>query len=369
MASNSSDVRLGLIGPVLPYRGGVARHTTLLHRALVKRSKLTTVAFSRLYPPRLYPGRGQREPDRRTYREPGVAYNLSSVNPLTWLRVAGQLRRERVETLVLVWWTAFMGPCYFALTHLLGRTRPRIVFLCHNASDHEESWASQFLSRLALSRGDAFLAQSECVKRRIEQIRPGAPIEVHHHPVFDDFPSAGRRLKRRARLELLFFGFVRHYKGLDYLVRAMEMLRGEDVHLTVAGEWWMRDELLWGTARRLGNIELIDRYVPEAEVGELFERADVVVLPYRAATGTGVIPLAYHYGRPVLATRVGGLPDVVEDGVTGRLILPENPAALAEGIRSFMNGGSCSSESIRRLAQEMNWESLATAVLNLAGRS
>src|SRR5690606_3346166 len=157
--------------------------------------------------------------------------------------------------------------------------------------------------------------------------------QVHPHPTFDGYPAPERHLPRRAPLELLFFGFVRPYKGLDTLLHAMTLLRDTGVFRSVVGEFWRGA----AEARRMihahglsSRVERVSRYVPDEEAAQYFSRSDVVVLPYHSATGSGVIPLAYHYGKPVIATQVGGLPDVVVDGDTGLLVEARSAADLAK---------------------------------------
>jgi glycosyltransferase involved in cell wall biosynthesis len=148
----------------------------------------------------------------------------------------------------------------------------------------------------------------------------------------------------------------------------MCLLKKEDVFLTVAGEWWRKDTILQELLDNeflKNRVEIIDRYVSEQEAAEYFSRADIVVLPYRSATGTGVIPLAYYYGKPVIATKVGGLPDVVDDGISGRLVQPEDPYALAEVIREFLHASpAVMQEGVKRAAESMTWESLSKRILD-----
>jgi 2-polyprenyl-3-methyl-5-hydroxy-6-metoxy-1,4-benzoquinol methylase len=99
-------------------------------------------------------------------------------------------------------------------------------------------------------------------------------------------------------------------------------------------------------------------------VASFFERCDWVVLPYRSATGSAVIPLAYHMGRPVIATRVGGLTDVVVQGQTGILVEPDDPQALVQAVRDVLQGrASHDPEAIQAACTGMTWDGLAEAVV------
>jgi glycosyltransferase involved in cell wall biosynthesis len=167
-----------------------------------------------------------------------------------------------------------------------------------------------------------------------------------------------------APVELLFFGLVRRYKGLDVLLSALERLERTDVHCSIVGEFWHRDESLLERARRLPRVDVVPRFVSDTEAAEYFQRADVVVLPYRGASGSAVVPLAYQYERPVIATRVGGLPDVIVDGETGFLVPPEDPAAIAALLeRLSAEKLAAMRPAIDRFSRTLTWERLADEIV------
>jgi len=352
------EQRVALIGPVVPCRGGVAQYTAMLHRTWRARAGLLTISCAAGYPSFMYPGQSTLEPGFEAWREPGVEYLLGAWQPAGVRRAVRRILEHGAETAVLTWWTAFWAPTMGLLARALRREGVRVVFLCHNVADHESTAWKAGLAKWALEAGDAFVVQSRCEAEALEKRRPGARACVYPHPVFSQYPEATRPLSRRAGLELLFFGLVRPYKGLDVLACAMSLLKGEDVFLTVAGEWWVRDPSLLRALASCDNVEVVDRYIPFAQTGDYFQRADAVVLPYGAVTGSGVVPLAYRYGKPVVATRVGGLPEVVEDGVSGCLVDPGDLEALAAALRSFRAKEPSWAEGIARVAGRMTWSGL-----------
>jgi len=132
---------------------------------------------------------------------------------------------------------------------------------------------------------------------------------------------------------VLFFGRIWEYKGLEYLIRAEPVItaRVPGATIVIAGEG--ED---FGRYRRLmvhpDRFVVHNEYVVDEHRTELFRRASVVVLPYIEASQSGVIPIAYSLMKPVVATTVGGLPDMVEDGRTGYLVPPRDVEALADAI-------------------------------------
>lgn len=362
---------LALVGPVLPFRGGIAQHTTMLHRALGPLCRLRTLSFSRQYPARLFPGASDRDPAYAGHQEPGVEYLLDSLDPRSWRATVRRCTEHEPRAVVIPWWTFYWAPCFGYLARALGRAGLPVVFLCHNVVDHETTAWKRLLSLAVLRAGAGFVTHSQAEADRLRSVLPAARVLVHPHPAYDHFPEPEGELPRRAPLELLFFGFVRPYKGLDLLIDALGRLTRTDFHLTVVGEFWGGRAETEAAVRRLGlegRVELVPRYVPEAEAARYFARADAVVLPYRGATGSGVIPLAYRYGRPVIATRTGGLPECVEDARTGFLVAPDDAAALAAVLERLRPDAlRRMGPDVSRLRETMTWAGMAVAVVSFAG--
>jgi glycosyltransferase involved in cell wall biosynthesis len=132
---------------------------------------------------------------------------------------------------------------------------------------------------------------------------------------------------------VLFFGRIWPYKGLMHLVRAEPAISEAvpDVEIVIAGEG--EDVAKYRSAMvHPDRFVVRNRYIPRNELAALLRSTDVVVLPYVDATQSGVVPLAFAYGKPVVATTVGGLPEMVEHGVTGLLVPPGDHVALADAV-------------------------------------
>lgn len=360
-----------LIGSLLPFRGGVAQHTTMLHRALIEKTKLVTVSFKRQYPNWIYPGKSNFEPDyNKEYREKGVHYILDPLNPFSWIRAGNLIKNNNTKLAIIPWWTIFWAPCFVFIAQYLKKNGIKILFLCHNILCHENAFWKLGLTRKVLSLGDHFLVDNTKNAEILSLLLPDANISIHPMPSFHNFPPAKKLLPRRSKLELLFFGFVRPYKGVDMLLEAMHFLKDRDLFLTIAGEWWISDKKSkeFIEKKQLSpKIEIVNRYLRAEEVSEYFSRADVIILPYKDASGTGVIPLAYHYGKPVIATNVGGLPELVEDKISGLLIPPNDSIALAGAIEKFFDINlQFMKEFAKRKAKQMNIQGLADCILSIS---
>jgi glycosyltransferase involved in cell wall biosynthesis len=357
--------RLAVIGPLPPFRGGISEYNRLLRGALTDLGhQVDSFSFKRDYPQWLYPG--NPGPDRNITGgyDANAHYCIDWLDPNSWRSTASQIAQSRPEAVVFHWWTVFWAPCFAFMMFLLRRQGLRIVMICHNLTDHDGrklyGWASWRLMRLA----DAFLVHSTQHVSALQRTFGNKRILAHPIPPYHHHPAPLHSLPKRGRLELLFFGLIRPYKGLDVLLQAMAILDDPEVFLTVVGEDWGNREL--GNCADLTNVECHLRYVTDAEAAEYFARADYVVLPYRSASGSAVAALALYYQKPIIASRVGGLPEVVIEGTTGKLVPPGDAAALAAVVRqSGRAEANALSAGVREYALTHDWCSLADALVSL----
>jgi len=337
-------MRVVLVGPTHPFRGGIAHYTTLLCRALRRDHDVLFVSFSRQYPRWLYPGKSDRDPSRFLLTAPPVRHLVDGLNPLTWRAAWREIAQFRPDLLVLQWWTAYWAPLVW---YLASRARKgsdaTISVICHNALEHEETVFASWARRIALSKADRILTHSrEDAATLACHLGSRVPITAAFHPTYRELnaltsiPSQARQQLGLCGDVLLFFGFVRAYKGLRVLLDALPLvLERRPVHLLVAGEFWEDKRRYLGQLRRLGlesSVTFVDRYLANEELGLYFAAADLVVQPYLTASGSGACQAAFGFGRPVIATSVGSLREVVEDGVNGRLVPAGDSRALARAI-------------------------------------
>ena len=331
---------IGIIGPYPPYRGGIAQFTERFHRALTEDGQsVTGASFRRLYPSILFPGKSQEDEGANPlFPAPRL---LDSINPLSWRKTADHMMAKGVGQVVFMHWMPFFAPAYASMAARLLNAGITVRAVVHNAMPHERQPFAAPLNRRFLERCSSVVALSETVRRDLTAIGIQENITVRHHPTYDQFGSVLDRHEARQRLDLpdgsrilLFFGLVRRYKGVDVLIEALGRMRTEAL-VVIAGEWYEDRESCEATIRDLGledRIRLVDRYIPDEEVGAYFSAADAVVQPYRTATQSGVVQTAFHFGRPVVVSGVGGLPEMVEHEKEGLVVAPEDPDALAAAL-------------------------------------
>jgi glycosyltransferase involved in cell wall biosynthesis len=372
-------MRIALVGPLAPWRGGLAQYLALLGEALATRAEVRAITFTRQYPGFLFPGKTQFDPAAERPRFPVEAL-LDSIGPWTWRRVAERLEGFEPGAVVLKWWMPFFAPAFASSVGPLRRRGTRVVLVCDNLVPHEHRPLDAAFTRWMLRNSDGYLVMSESVERDLDRLKPGAPRRRVLHPLYAQF-DRGRfdRASARVRLGLgaddevaLFFGYVRRYKGLDTLLEAWGRVRARRRRaiLVVAGEAYEDTAPYEALARAAGGesaVRLRLRYAPDEEVEALFKAADVAVLPYRSATQSGVTHVAYALGVPVITTDVGGLAETVRPEETGLIVPPADPAALAEAIVKYFEDDLAPrmQAGVGRLRREHSWETLAGATVEL----
>jgi len=365
-------MKVCLIGPVPPFRGGIAKYCYSLAKELEKRHELLLLSYRRQYPTLLYGNKSQIDPaaDRAEiqaqFRQ--LSFDIDSANPVSWFETSRSILRFGPDLVILPWWVSYWTPFYLYLMYVLKPRGVKLVLLCINVFEHEDSWLKNLLTRLTLKSAEIMVVHSQEELEELKRLNPKATVVKHLLPLFQ-YPAPAAPA-RSAELKLLFFGFVRPYKGLDTLLSALALVKDRPVSLTVAGEFWNDKERYLKQIEELGigkRVSLIDRYLPDAEMGELFAAADLVVLPYKESRTSGIIATAYGFGKPVLATRVGGFPEIVRDGLTGKLVPPDDPRALADAICWFLDNGAADfSAGIASFAQaELSWQSLVDLIETL----
>ena len=219
--------------------------------------------------------------------------------------------------------TPFVVTCHDPLKH----SRHRLIDLRETP---------QFLLNRNLTMADAVIVHSPTLKRVVEtefgHLLEGKPVFVVPHGVLSRY-GVGEASAVPKRANVLLFGRVEAYKGVEYLIQAEPLIREAlpEVRIVVAGPCPERARYE-GQVSPGQHIDLRLQRQSDEEVAELFAWADVLALPYTDASQSAVLMHGFAYGLPSVVTRVGGLPDVIDDGDNGLLVPPRDPRALADGI-------------------------------------
>lgn len=367
-------MKIIIVGTAYPLRGGIAHYNALLYQELSKRHQVEIITFRRQYPALLFPGKSQQETGGEMLRVPSDAL-VDSINPSNWISVGREIKRRKPDLIIFKYWLPFFGPCFGTIARVATKeTQTKVLYICDNVVPHEKRPGDVAFTKYAFRKGDYFIVQSEAVEKDLKRLFPQANYKNVAHPVYNIFgdpidkQTARTMLGIAAERVVLFFGYVRAYKGLNVLLDAMSMLAQETrIHLMIVGEFYDEKEKYMSQIRNLAlerRVTVNSDYVANDKVGMYFSAADVVVLPYINATQSGIAQIAYNFDMPVIATNVGGLAEVVSDNVTGFVVPPNDAASLATAIRRFYTEKKAEefAANVGAEKKKYTWEAMGKAI-------
>ncbi len=350
---DSTKKRLVLVGPAYPYRGGNALFMSHLHEALQESFDILHVNYSTLYPSLLFPGSTQLDESKSKTLVVESERLINSANPFSWKSVGNRIVQWQPDLVVFDWWQPYFGLCHRTIASVLQRNNIPILTITENVISHEARGIDRWLTSHGLKHADAFLALSSLVEQDLKPYQSARKVYRSELPIYsfydsDDVEFGGKTpVSRREELGLidtdevlLFFGYVRKYKGLDVLLEAMPHIVAQrpNAKLLIVGEFYDSESKYRELIKQHGlehNTVVVSEFVPNEEVGLYYSMADTVVLPYKEATQSGILNIAYAFAKPVVVTDVGGLKEFVDDR-TGVVVPPENPQALAEAVSEIL---------------------------------
>lgn len=377
-------MKIIILGTAYPYRGGLSAFNERLANEYQKQGhEVETYTFTLQYPNFLFPGKTQYSPDPAP-ENLTIYRKVNSCNPFNWLKVGKEIAKKNADVVIFAYWMSFMAPCMGTIARRIRKNgHTKVIALVHNMIPHEPNVLDKFLPPYFVKSMNGFMALSESVVKDIEKLdKRNCPKRFSPHPIYDHY---GDLLPRETALQLLnlpddqryvlFFGFIRAYKGLDLLLEAFadDRLRNRNVKLIVAGEFYGDPEPYLKKIKDLGIEEkmvLCTDFIPDSEVNRYFSAADIVAQPYKTATQSGVTQIAFHFEKPMLVTNVGGLPEIVPNGKIGYVVEP-NPESIADALCRFFTENK-QQEFERNVVEEKKkyaWSTFIEVMSNLISAS
>ncbi len=369
--------KIAVVGLTYPFRGGIAHYSTILARSLRKCYDVIFISFRRQYPKLLFPGVTQYDYSEEAIREENVPV-IDSLNPLTWLKAVRKIKGFGANTVIFQWYNPFFAFVVLTICYLLRRHGIKPVIICHNVIPHETSMIDRALTKIAFLACDDFLVHSKKDMANLVALKRDARIVKGYHPTYDvfdfkeiDAAEVKKALDIKEEKVLLFFGYIRKYKGLDVLIKAFaQALQTIDARLVVVGEFYEDKNTyleLMESLRVSEKVTIVDRYVANEEVARYFAVSDAVILPYTSASQSGIVQVAYALRTPVIATDAGGLPDVVIDGVTGYIVKTNDVKSLSDGIMKFYEKREAGKlkDNIEKELDKYSWDALVKTLHQL----
>lgn len=369
--------KIVMIGPVYPYKGGISHYTGLMNRSLSEKYETVMLSYKMQYPKFLFK-KEQRDYENDSFKIENTEYLINTANPFNLISTARKIRKMKPDVVIFQWWHPYFSPCYWIMEKCLHGIKK--MFVCHNVFPHERFPMDKFLTRMVLKSGDCFITHSAKDARDLSTIKKTENVVQAVHPTYNAFKfenltseEARKRLNiKEEEHVLLFFGFVREYKGLKHLLRAMPELKKADpkLRLLVVGDFGEDEPEYMDLISRLDIKDVLSiykGYIPDKEVEQYFTASDLVVLPYESATQSGVVQMAYGFGKPVLVTEVGGLPDVVTNHKSGYVVTPKCPEEIVEKVQEFFTQNKAEefSKYIKEEEYKFSWDRMREHVETL----
>lgn len=341
-----------IIGPAFPYRGGNSLFISHVFDSLKNRFDVKIFNYKLLYPSFLFPGKTQYDESKSLIKKAPNERVINSINPFNWISTASKLKKENADLIVIDWWHPFFAFCHFLITWLIkNQYKNKILFITENVISHEANFIDRMLTKIGLRNAGRFLSLSQKVHDELKNYSRSKKIYRTELPVYDCYNLTNNTPSNLLRSELgfsdtdrvlLFFGYVRKYKGLDLLIDAFAELNktGSRFKLLIVGEFYDDEKSYFDQIEKHGlqdDVKVINKFVPNEEVYKYYSISYLVVLPYRSATQSGILNVAYGFEKPVLVTNVGGLSEFVDDGRTGIIIEKAEPVLIARGIEKFFS--------------------------------
>lgn len=347
-----SKKKIIIIGPAYPYRGGNSLFVSHVYDALKENFDVKVFNYSLLYPSILFPGKTQFDESTTVIKKAPNERLVNSISPISWFNAANRIIKENPDLVVFDWWHPFFAMCHFTISGLIKKKfRKKILFITENFISHEGNFIDKRLTDIGLKNASAFMVLSNIVEKEVMMIANGRNVYKSELPIYDCYSSDDKTSTEALRKQfgfsqndkvLLFFGYVRKYKGLDLLIDAFPIIKNSipNAKLLIVGEFYDSPDFYLNKIKQL-QIEkdtvVVNQFVPNEEVGKYYKACDLVILPYRSATQSGILNVAYGFSKPVLVTNVGGLSEFVEDKKTGLIIRPDSPQEIASGVSEFFN--------------------------------
>jgi D-inositol-3-phosphate glycosyltransferase len=370
--------KIFIIGPAYPLRGGLATFDELFCKAFNEQGHdCEIISYSLQYPNFLFPGSTQFDTSGNAPKNIKIHTLINSVNPLSWIKTARFIEKQKPDFIVFRFWIPFMGPALGSIARMVRKSGVKVLAITDNVIPHETRPGDVAFAKYFINACDGFVTMSKAVMKDLEKFTSTVHKKYLLHPLYTSFGEKLNKTDARKALELptdkqlvLFFGLIRNYKGLDMLLDAMNELKSNpNINLVIAGEFYEDKQPYLDLIKKYGienQVILHGKFIANEDVKLYFSAADLVALPYRSATQSGVTQVSFHFEVPTLVTNVGGLGEIIPDKVAG-YVVESNGKSIADGIKDYFENNRMPSftEGMKKEKQKYDWKIFVDEVIDL----
>ncbi len=372
-------MNITILGPAHPLRGGIAALNERLAKQLAAEGHdVNIVSFALQYPKLLFPGKTQYSEDEVVF-DFRVTQEVNSVNPINWLKIGKKIRQAKPDLLIVRYWLPFMAMSLGTICNLVKKNgHTKVISIVDNIIPHEKRPGDKFLSNYFVKNADGFIAMSKRVLTDLELFDTSKPKLFSPHPIYDHYGTIELRETALQKLNLdsqfkyvLFFGFIRDYKGLDLLLEAFadDFFSQNKIKLIVAGEFYTDEKKYLELIENLklkSQVILKTDYIPNSEVENYFNAADIIAQPYKSATQSGVTQIGFHFNKPMLVTDVGGLSEIIPNGKAG-YVVPPHAKNIKEALIDFFENHRANefTQQVKKEKERFSWDKMTNTIYEL----
>ncbi len=332
-------MKIALISVALPYRGGISKHTSILAENLSLYHSIDIINYKRQYPNILFPGITQYIESISNFNSENML--IDTINPVSWFKTANIIVSRKYDLVIFRFWNPYFSLSLGVIARILKKYSPqtKLISLCDNIIPHEKLLFTNLFIKFLFNKLDGHIVQSTQTEKELKKIIVSPKYQKTFHPLYNTFKEkinkheATKQLKLKSENIILYFGIIRDYKGLDILIKSLEILKkNKNFQLVIAGECYGKKKKytdLISLFNLKDNIKWFDEYIPDDQVNIYFSAADIVVLPYKSASQSGIAQIAYNYDLPIIVSNLPGLSEIVENGKSGFIFESKNHIELA----------------------------------------
>ena len=350
-------MKIAILSCFYPYRGGISQFNACIYEELRKKHDVKAFNFKRQYPELLFPGKTQYVTDDDVAAKIESERILDTANPLSYPIAAKKIRSWGPDLLIMRYWMSYFAPSLGYTARKAGKGCKKIAIL-DNVIPHEQHFFDKPLTKYFLDGCDGYVTLCDAVGHDLTGIKPDARYITTPHPLYSHF---GEKMDRNdaedllgighGKKNILFFGLIREYKGLDILIDAIEQCYSVGVGnlcLSICGKGSFWDECQQHIKTpKLYNLQI--RFIKNEEIPDLMTSHHFLVLPYRDVTNSGPMMIGLNYKLPLIAPNIGCFKDVYS-GETGFLY---EQGQLSEALKEVAHLKEDTYLSMKRACEDL----------------
>jgi glycosyltransferase involved in cell wall biosynthesis len=370
--------KIFIIGPAYPLRGGLATFDELFCRSLNELGHdAQIISYTLQYPGFLFPGSTQYDESGKAPAGIKIHTLINSVNPFNWFKVARFIKKQKADFVVVRYWIPFMGPALGTICRNIRKKNIKVLAITDNVIPHEKRPGDIAFTKYFLKACNGFITMSKAVLSDLQKFTASKHKKFLLHPLYTAFGEKLEKTDARKKLKIdndekivLFFGLIRKYKGLDLLLEAMAepKIKEMGIKLLIAGEFYEDKKPYTDIIEKyhLSNVILYDTFIPNEDVKIYFSATDLLALPYRNATQSGVTQVAFHFEKPVIVTDVGGLSEIIPHNRCG-YVVQSDPKQIADAMIDYFSNQRepAMSAAMREEKKKYDWSIFSNEIVTL----